>query len=230
VDKRFESYDWLKAIGGMLFFVAALLPWWERAFLGAELSKTGFEDWLGIIAAVIFLAIGLLTVIVETESLPIPQWVLNPTWMLGLAIVGAICVAVRFFLDPFGGGGGGIRDTRGIGLYLAGAAAVLVLIGCIMAFQRRDEWAEAVARDDEDDEDEADELYDYGYDADEQDELIRRINESMEKQSNGRRRRIPDEQPPVQQPTVQEQRRAEREERANRSSPRRRRPTGPPIP
>jgi hypothetical protein len=224
VDKRFESYDWLKAIGGMLFFVAALLPWWERAFLGAELSKTGFEDWLGIIAAVIFLAIGLLTVIVETESLPIPRWVINPTWMLVLAIAGAICVAVRFILDPFGSGGGGIRDTRGIGLYLAGAAAVLVLIGCIMAFQRRDEWAAAVAEDEEDDEDEADELYDYGYDADEQDELIRRINESMER-SNGRRRRTPDEPQ-----TVQEQRRAERQERANRSSSRRRRPTGPPIP
>jgi hypothetical protein len=226
VDKRFESYDWLKAIGGMLFFVAALLPWWERAFLGAELSKTGFEDWLGIIAAVIFLAIGILTVIVETESLPIPHWVLNPAWMLGLAIVGAICVAVRFFIDPFGGGGQGIRDTRGIGLYLAGAAAVIVLIGCVMAFQRRDEWAAAVARDDEDDdEDEGDELYDYGYDADEQDELIRRINSSMERQSDGRRPPAPDDQP-----TVQEQRRAAREERASRNSSRRRRPTGPPIP
>ena len=222
MEKRFESYDWLKAIGSMLFLVAAILPWWTREYTGFELRKTGFGDWLGIIAAIAILAVGLLTVIVETESLPIPRWVLNPTWMLGLAIFGAACVGVRFFLDPFGRGDPGIRDSRGLGLYLAGAGAVLVLIGCVMAFQHREEWAEAVARDEEDDEEE-DDLDAYGYDADEQDELIRRINESMERQSNGRRNRTPEEP----QPTVQQQRKAERAERA---PTRRRRPTGPPIP
>jgi len=226
LDKRFESYDWLKAIGSMLFFVGALLPWWERAFIGAELRQTGFGDWLGIVAAVIFLAIGLLTVIVETESLPIPHWVLNPTLMLGLAIAGTACVAVRFVLDPFGAGGSGIRDTRGLGLYLAGAGAVIVLIGCVLAFQRREEWASAVARDDDEAEDELDDVDEYGYDADEQDELIRRINESMERDSNGRRRRTPEEP----HPTVQQQRRAEREEHPDEGSTRRRRPTGPPVP
>jgi hypothetical protein len=226
LEKRFESYDWLKAIGSMVFFVGALLPWWERVIIGAELRKAGFDDWLGIIAAVIFLAIGLLTVLVETESLPIPHWVLNPTWMLALAIVGTACVGVRFFVDPFGAGGAGIRESRGIGLYLSGAGAVLVLIGCVMAFGRRDDWAAAVARDDEDDEDEADELDEYGYDADEQDELIRRINESMERQSNGGRPRTP----PEPQPTVQQRRRAAREERSEGAPTRRRRPTGPPIP
>lgn len=227
MEKRFESYDWLKAIGSMLFFVAAILPWWERAFLGAELRRTGFGDWLGIIAAIAILGVGLLTVIVETESLPIPRWVLNPTWMLALSIVGVVCVGLRFFLDPFGGGGSGIRDSRGLGLYLAGAGAVLVLIGCVMAFQHRDEWAEAVARDDEDADDDDDDIDEYGYDADEQDELIRRINESMERQSNGRRRRPAPEEP---QPTVQQQRKAERTERTEQAPTRRRRPTGPPIP
>jgi hypothetical protein len=226
LEKRFESYDWLKAIGSMVFLVGALLPWWEQGLdMGAELRKNGINDWLGIIATVIFLAIGILTVIVETESLPIPHWVLNPTWMLGLAIVGAGCVAARFFLDPLGGGEG-LRESRGIGLYLAGAGAVIVLIGCVLAYQRREDWAEAVARDDDDDEDEDDDVYDYGYDADEQDELIRRINESMERQSNGRRRRTPEEP----EPTVQQQRRAQREERAEQDPTRRRRPTGPPIP
>jgi hypothetical protein len=226
LEKRFESYDWLKAIGGMLFLVAAILPWWTREYTGFELRKTGFGDWLGIIAGVAILAVALLTVIVETESLPIPRWVINPTWMLALAIIGAACVGVRFFLDPFGGGDPGIRDSRELGLYLAGAGAVLVLIGCVMAFQHRADWAEAVARDDEDDDDEDDALDEYGYDADEQDELIRRINESMERQSNGRRNRTPEEP----QPTVQQQRKAEREERAARAPTRRRRPTGPPIP
>ena len=82
LEKRFESYDWLKAIGSMVFLVAAILPWWTREYTGFELRRTGFGDWLGIIAAIAILAVGLLTVIVETESLPIPRWVLNPTWML----------------------------------------------------------------------------------------------------------------------------------------------------
>jgi hypothetical protein len=235
LEKRFESYDWLTAIGSMLFFVAATLPWWERAFLGAELRKTGFGDWLGIIAAIAILGVGLLTVIVETESLPIPRWVLNPTWMLALSTIGTVCVGVRFFVDPFGAGGAGIRDTRGLGLYLAGAGAVLVLIGCVLAFQHRAEWAEAVARDEEedDDDDEGDDIDEFGYDADEQDELIRRINESMERQSDGRRRRpTPEEltRPTVPHPTVQQQRKAERAERTAQAPTRRRRPTGPPIP
>src|SRR5262245_1528318 len=197
--------------------------------MGAELRKNGINDWLGIIATVIFLAIGILTVIVETESLPIPQWVINPTLMLGLAIVGTGCVALRFFLDPLGGGEG-LRESRGIGLYLAGAGAVLVLIGCIMAFQHREEWEAAVARDDDDDDgddDTDDDVYAYGYDADEQDELIRRINESMERQSTTRRRRPTPEEP---QPTVQQQRRAEREQQAEQQTTRRRRPADPPIP
>ena len=225
MEKRFESYDWLKAIGTLVFFVGALLPWWERAFIGAE-RKTGINDWLGIIATVIFLAIGILTVLVKTESLPIPQWVLNPTWMLGAAILGAACVAVRFFLDPLSGGQG-IRETRGVGLYLAGAGAVLVLIGCVMAFQRREEWEAAIALDNEDDEDDADDVYAYGYDADEQDELIRRINESMERQSSGRRKRPTTEEP---EPTVQQRRRAEREQQTEQDTTRRRRPADPPIP
>jgi hypothetical protein len=227
LEKRFESYDWLKAIGSMLFLVAATLAWWTREYTGFELRKTGFGDWLGIIAAIAILAVGLLTVIVETESLPIPRWVLNPTWMLALSIIGAACVGVRFVIDPFGGGDPGIRDSRGLGLYLAGAGTVLVLIGCVMAFQHRDEWAEAVARDEEDDDDEGDDIDAYGYDADEQDELIRRINESMERQSNGRRRRPEPEEP---HPTVQQQRKAERAERSDQAPTRRRRPTGPPIP
>ncbi len=213
LEKRFESYDWLKAIGSMVFFVGALLPWWTREYTGFELRKTGFGDWLGIIAAVAILAVGLLTVIVETESLPIPHWVINPSWMLALAIVGGACVGVRFFIDPFGSGDAGIRDTRGVGLYLSGAGAVLVLIGCVLAFQRRAEWAELVGREDDDDEGD-DEVYDYGYDAEEQDELIRRINASMDRQPNGRRPR-----PPVEtEPTVQ-QRRQRRARRAHRPGP-----------
>ena len=228
LEKRFESYDWLKAIGEH-----AVLRRGDPALVGTgtssalELRQTGFGDWLGIIAAIAILGVGLLTVIVETESLPIPRWVLNPTWMLALSIVGVVCVGVRFFLDPFGAGGPGIRDTRGLGLYLAGAGAVLVLIGCVMAFQHREEWAEAVAPR----------------------RRGRRRRRRRPRRVRLRRRRAGRADPAHQrvdgaavqrapqphapeepQPTVQQQRKAERAERTEQAPTRRRRPTGPPIP
>jgi hypothetical protein len=214
VDRQFESDDWFKAIGGILFFIAGLLPWWEQRFSGFRERSNAFDDWLGIIAFVIFVGIGLLTIIIRTGSLPLPRWLLHPTGTLIAAGVGAVCVAVRFFVDPFNGD----DVSRGIGLYLAGAAAVLVLIGCVMTFRNRDAYQLAV---DEEDEDEG-ELDEYGYDAAEQDELIRRINSSLERPrfTEGPRpssRRRPTE--PV-----------DGEPERRRRSPDRRRATGPPIP
>ena len=195
MEKRFESYDWLKAIGSLVFLVAAILPWWTREYTGFELRRTGFGDWIGIIAAIAILAVGLLTVIVETESLPIPRWVLNPTWMLALAIFGAVCVGVRFFLDPFGAGDPGIRDgswARPVPRRCrSGPRAHRVRDG--LPAPRRVGGGGGPRR--EDDDDDGDDVDEYGYDADEQDELIRRINESMERQSSGRRRRPAPEAP-----------------------------------
>jgi hypothetical protein len=223
VEKRFETYDWLRAIGGFLFLAAALLPWWERTFQ-ASLRKSGLGDWMGIIPTVIFGGIAILTVIIETDSLPISRRILDPTWVLAAAIVGAVFVALRFIFDPFGGGGSGVRDTRGLGLYLAGAAAVISLIGCVIAFREREAWAASL--DAEDDDDDADgEDYEYDYDADEQDDLIRRINMSLERRPADQPRR-----PAPRAETEQDRRRAEREQRTARANPRRRGDAGPPIP
>jgi len=175
VDRQFGSDDWFKAIGGILFFIAGLLPWWEQRFSGFHERSNAFGDWLGIIAYVIFVGIGILTIIIRTGSLPLPRWLLHPTGTLIAAGVGAVCLIVRFILDPFQKADD--NATRGLGLYLAGAAAVLVLIGCVMTFRNR----EAYRLDDGEDEDEEDELDEYGYDAAEQDELIRRINLSLER-------------------------------------------------
>jgi hypothetical protein len=178
VDRQFGSDDWFKAIGGILFFVAGLLPWWEQRFSGFIVRSNAFDDWLGIASFVIFVGIGILTIIIRTESLPLPRWLLHPIGTLLAALIGAICVGLRFILDPFQKPGDDV--TRGIGLYLAGAAAVIVLIGCVMTFRNR----EAYYLDDDDGADgdkDADDLDEFGYDAAEQDELIRRINSSLER-------------------------------------------------
>ncbi len=218
VDRQFQSDDWFKAIGGILFFIAGLLPWWEQSFSGFRERSNAFGDWLGIVAFVIFVGIGILTIIIRTESLPLPRWLLHPTGTLIVAGVGAVCVAVRFVLDPFQAAGDHV--TRGLGLYLAGAAAVLVVIGCVMTF--RDRAAYRLVGDDEDEED--DEFDAYGYDAAEQDELIRRINSSLDRprftdgpRPSGRRRHTE----PVQAPTTR---------RRRSDGPDDRRAAGPPIP
>jgi hypothetical protein len=220
VDRQFRSDDWFKAIGGILFFIAGLLPWWEqRVPPGFRERSNAFGDWLGIVSFVIFVGIGILTIVVRTGSLPLPRWLLHPTGTLLVACVGAACVAVRFVRDPFQDDGDEV--TRGIGLYLAGAAAVLVLIGCVMTFRNRDAYD--LDDDTKDDEDEdADDLDEFGYDAAEQDELIRRINSSLERprftegpRPSGRRR-------PTEPVEGQPQR--------GRRSPDRRRTAGPPIP
>jgi hypothetical protein len=178
VDRQFESDDWFKAIGGILFFVAGLLPWWEQRFSGFTVHSNAFGDWLGLISFVIFVGIGILTIIMRTGSLRLPRWLLHPVGTLVVAGIGAVCLIIRFILDPFQKAGDHV--TRAIGLYLAGAAAVLVLIGCVMTFRDREAYYDVDDDMDEDDEDD-DELDEFGYDAAEQDELIRRINSSLER-------------------------------------------------
>jgi hypothetical protein len=218
VDKRFEPSDWLKAIGGMLFFVAALMPWWQQETGGFIDRHNGFDDLIGIVAFVIFVGIGILTVIIKTDSLPLPAWLVDPTLVLGVAIVGAGCVAFRFFVDPFSSKEQ-VVVSRGLGLYLAGAAAVITLIGSVIAFRHRDDIVEELDDVDEDAEDEDD----FGYDADEQDDLIRRINMSLD--------RTP---PPATEGPRPSSRRREPEPRRRShrtgSEDRQGRPAGPPIP
>ena len=79
---------------------------------------------------VIFVAIALVTIITQTESLRLPAVLSHPVLSLGGAVIGTALVGYRFFSDQYGGG------SRGLGLYLAVAAALLVLAGCILDLPR----------------------------------------------------------------------------------------------
>jgi hypothetical protein len=227
LDKRFESYDWFKAIGGFVFLAAALLPWWQSNTNGFEFHRNGLHDWLGIIATVVFVGIAILTVIVETDSLPIPRRFLDPTWILGAGIVGSLCLLVRTVFSSFGAA----DSSRDVGLYLALVAAVLSMVGCVVAYQRRDEWRASLDAEPRPEADDEPGLADF--DHDEQDELIRRINESLDRNTTtpppAPRRR------PTHHETDHERRRAERKQRAaersttERRSARRRENGAPPV-
>ena len=125
----FGTSDWLKAIGGVLFFIAGLLPWWSYSF--------GFDDnafdlsLAGIVPYIIFVAIALVTIITRTESLRLPAFLQSPLPTLVAAVIGTGLVAYSFFNDP------GENASRGLGIYLAVAGALLVLAGCIIAYRER---------------------------------------------------------------------------------------------
>jgi hypothetical protein len=146
VDNEFESADWFKAIGGILFLIGALMPWWEFELdSGFGTSKNGLDYVVtGIVPFVIFTGIALLTIIIKTDSLPLPGWLVDPLLQLGLAVVGAVLVGVRFFWSDKDG----LDSSRGLGLYLAAAAVVLALIGCVMGLRERAEDDYELASDD----------------------------------------------------------------------------------
>ena len=112
------------------------MPWWEFEFadgggIGGGLggSKNAFDYWMtGIVPFIIFTGIALLTIIIRTDSLPLPAWLVHPVLQLSLAVVGAVLVGVRFFWSDMDD----LDISRGLGLYLSAAAVVLALIGCVL--------------------------------------------------------------------------------------------------
>ena len=79
----FRVSDWLKAIGGVLFFVAGVLTWWQRS-TGSGLSTpfNGFDYASRVLPYVIFVGIAILTIIIQTESLSLPRFLVNPVLTL----------------------------------------------------------------------------------------------------------------------------------------------------
>ncbi len=105
-----------------------------RTRFGARLRDDNAFDYPvnGVVPYVIFVAIALVTIITQTESLRLPAVLSHPLLLLGGAVIGTALVGYRFFSDRYGGG------SRGLGLYLAVAAALLVLAGCILTYRESD--------------------------------------------------------------------------------------------
>jgi hypothetical protein len=125
----FGTSDWLKVIGGVLFFVAGLLPWWSYSFsdVGLKFSDNALDFTLtGIVPYAIFALIALVTIIVKTGSSHLPVFLSHPLTMLVAAVIATGLVVYRFVDDP------GENASRSIGIYLAIASALLVLAGCVI--------------------------------------------------------------------------------------------------
>jgi hypothetical protein len=134
----FGVSDWLKSVGGALFFVAGLLTWWELEDAnGLSFPTNGFDYRLtGIVPYVIFVGIAILTIVIRTGSLRLPEVLLHPLLSLVAAAIGTALVIARFLFDGWEDSLlQGRSANRGIGLYLALAAALTVLAGCVIAYR-----------------------------------------------------------------------------------------------
>jgi hypothetical protein len=153
----FGLHNWLKAVGGIGFFVAGVLPWWELTFTDglSETTNAFSYDMTGLVPYVIFVGIAILTIIIETDSLGLPRVLVNPVLTLLAALAGTVLVGIRFFMDGYDNGlleGEGNSITRGIGLYLAAAFALVVLAGSVLGYRQRHERGDDVELDEDDDE------------------------------------------------------------------------------
>lgn len=223
MDNRFESADWLVVSGGLLLLLSSKLAWWSVAWAtGQETSTDAFDYTMtGLVPLVVLVGVGVITVIVKTDSLPLPAWVVHPYLVAAAVIVAAGLVGIRFFRS-------GYEDvegvSRGLGLYLAAAAVVIALIGAGQGIRarRRPSSDDATADDDLDDEDDPFPA------ADEEDDLVRRFNASMPAapvERAGRSVTPPRRAPVRRQPTPRGD--VERPASPSRS---RRRPSDPPLP
>jgi len=232
VDRRFRSSDWFIVMGGMLVLVGSLLPWWTLSFGGAlDVSQNGYDFGLtGRVPIVLLLTVAIVTVVVKTDSLPLPTWLVHPYAIAIVVLVAAIGVGVRFFWSGYDGTD---NVSRGIGLYLVAAGVVGELVGSVLAI--RDLRRPALARDDGADGDDLDvddeledDLGDY-----EEDDLVRRFNTSLPTGETPVQRAANPTPAPRRTPTTRQpptRRRPPREPAAAPTPRSRRRPTGPPLP
>ena len=151
--------NWLKAVGGLLFFVAGLLPWWRlKNSDGHPLVTTNAFTYQisGLVPYVVFVGIAILTIIIETESLGLPRILVSPILTLLAAFGATVLVGIQFFKDGYDNASleaDGYSVTRGVGLYLAALAALTVLAGSVVLFRDRhlvDDEADEVPADLED--------------------------------------------------------------------------------
>jgi hypothetical protein len=236
VDTRFRSSDWFIALGGLLVLIGSLLPWWTMRFDGAlAVSQNGYDFGLtGRVPIAIMLVVAIMTVIVKTESLALPAWLVHPYAVAVAVGVAAIGIGVRFVWSGYENAG---RVSRGIGLYLAAAGVVVAVIGCVLAIRdlrRPVEDIPAADEDDLDDDDDEndDDPYAYGYAGDEEDVL--RHLDAAPPAAAGPAGRAPASPTPPPRRTATPREPVRRRPPADRvtapATRRRRRQPGPPLP
>jgi hypothetical protein len=132
---KFKTSDWLKVGGGALMLIAFFLKWWKVDFLGTSVGVSGSEFFFtGWVPWLLLVAIAVITVLTVQGIAKLPSSIPLPIAMLAASALSFLLVLIRFFSD---GVDGEFDDgiSRGIGLYLALIAVILVLVGSVLGFK-----------------------------------------------------------------------------------------------
>lgn len=133
---KFKTSDWLKVGGGVVMLIAGFLTWW-----GLEGGGITFVDWnafdfffTGIVPWLLLVAIGVLTFLSAAGIFKLNVSLPLPLIFLATSALSVLLVLIRFL-----GPGHGAPDEhgldRGIGLFLALIAAVVVTVGSLLGFK-----------------------------------------------------------------------------------------------
>jgi hypothetical protein len=125
--------DWMKVGGGALMLIAGFLAWWKIDVDGfGSFSSNGFDYTLtGVVPWLLLVAIGVLTFLAAAGIWKLPAAVPQPLVFLAASALSLLLLLFRFISD----GADGVSLSRGIGLFLALIAGVLVLVGSVLGFK-----------------------------------------------------------------------------------------------
>ncbi|HEY4333601.1 MAG TPA: hypothetical protein VGM78_13560, partial [Ilumatobacteraceae bacterium] len=103
---KFKPSDWLKAGGGLVFFIAYFLNWWGfsagNQFASVDYSVSGSHYTLtGTLPMLLLLAIGVLTVLAAMGVFQLPSSFPAPLVFLAAAALSFLLVLIRFFSDGY---------------------------------------------------------------------------------------------------------------------------------
>jgi hypothetical protein len=146
---KFKTSDWLKVGGGGVFLIASFLGWWglDDSECGGvrecerlvDANKANGWDYFftGIVPTLLLVAIAVLTVLAIAGKLKMPANLPMPLVFLAASGLSVLLVLLRFFSDGIDNDAffGEVETKRGIGLFLALLAAIVVLVGCVLGFK-----------------------------------------------------------------------------------------------
>ena len=143
--KALTPSDWLIVAGGAIVLVFGLLRWfsWEvrvEAVVDFDASgKSNAFDYLltGVIPWLLIVGAGVVTIRLKTDALR-PGKVPWPLVLLAATLLGFVLILIRLIIGPdvdVEGTGVNVDESRGIGIWLSAAGALIATVGAFIDFR-----------------------------------------------------------------------------------------------
>jgi apolipoprotein N-acyltransferase len=143
--KKLSSTDRVIAITSLVALIALFLPWEGASGPGYSYSVSGFSTSYGWLGALLVIAAGVYLVMLRSGS-TMPRTPYGPgVIVLGLSVIGAVLVIIRWISLPRGSYAAGFFNYGPrIGIFLALIAAVVQAVFALRLFRSTGEalpWA-----------------------------------------------------------------------------------------